>query len=82
MGAYIPATPLEQLHIDTTKDAYHTTNHKDEFPQMTTWTERREKVQMHSAFIKWWQKTNGDATPSLGQPIGPPCPGVQTLKMA
>ena len=49
---------------------------------MTTWTECREKVQMHSAFIKWRQKTNGDATPSLGRPIGPPCPGAQTLKMA
>jgi len=34
----------ERLHIDFTKDAYHATNHKDEYMQMTTWLERREKV--------------------------------------
>ena len=72
----------ERLHIDTTKDAYVATNHKDEFPQMTTWTERREKVQMHSAFIKWRQQTNRDTAPSLGRPIGPPRPDARTLKMA
>ncbi|THU75135.1 hypothetical protein K435DRAFT_707611, partial [Dendrothele bispora CBS 962.96] len=25
----------ERLHIDFTKDAYHATNHKDEYAQMT-----------------------------------------------
>ncbi|KAH9056273.1 hypothetical protein EDB87DRAFT_1545019, partial [Lactarius vividus] len=34
----------ERLHIDFTKDAYHATNHKDEYPQMTLWLERREKL--------------------------------------
>ncbi|KAI9437037.1 hypothetical protein H4582DRAFT_2112014 [Lactarius indigo] len=34
----------ERLHIDFTKDAYHTTNHKDEYPQMTTWLECHEKA--------------------------------------
>ncbi|KAI9429981.1 hypothetical protein H4582DRAFT_2114026 [Lactarius indigo] len=31
----------EWLHIDFMKDAYHATNHKDKYPQMTTWLERQ-----------------------------------------
>ncbi|KAN0131614.1 hypothetical protein V8E53_010456 [Lactarius tabidus] len=46
----------ERLHIDTTKDAFGATNHKDEYSQMTTWVEHREKVQRHSSFIKWRQQ--------------------------
>jgi hypothetical protein len=45
---------MERLHIDLTKEAYHATNRKDEYDQMTTWLERREKVQVHSSFIEWW----------------------------
>ncbi|KAF7348085.1 hypothetical protein MSAN_01761100 [Mycena sanguinolenta] len=33
----------ERLHIDLAKDAYRSTNFKDEFPQMTLWLERKEK---------------------------------------
>ncbi|KAL0955348.1 hypothetical protein HGRIS_001597 [Hohenbuehelia grisea] len=43
----------ERLHIDFTKDAYRATNRKDEFTQMTTWLERREKVHRHGQFIAW-----------------------------
>jgi hypothetical protein len=32
----------ERLHIDLAKDAYHTTNHEDEFIQMTCWLEQKE----------------------------------------
>ena len=46
----------ERLHIDLTKDAYRATNHKDEYVQMTTWLERREKLHHHTAFIKWEQE--------------------------
>jgi hypothetical protein len=42
----------ERLHIDMAKDAYHATNHRDEYPQMTIWLERREKILKHSAFLK------------------------------
>jgi len=35
----------KRLHIDFTKDAYCTTNHKDEYHQMTTWLEQHEKLQ-------------------------------------
>ena len=43
----------ERLHIDFTKDAYRATNRKDEFPQMTIWLERREKMERHAAYVAW-----------------------------
>lgn len=43
----------ERLHIDLAKEAYRATNHKDEYPQMTIWLERREKVFRHQLFIDW-----------------------------
>ena len=73
----------ERLHIDTTKDAYEATNHKNEYPQMTTWTERREKVQKHFAFIKYQSQPEIDQTSmQIPQPIGPPQPSVRCIKMA
>ncbi|KAI0731511.1 hypothetical protein C8Q72DRAFT_757383, partial [Fomitopsis betulina] len=41
----------ERLHIDFAKEAYRATNHKDEFPQMTKWLERREKVMQHADYV-------------------------------
>jgi len=38
----------ERLHIDFAKDAYRATNQRDQYPQMTAWLERREKVQERS----------------------------------
>ncbi|KAH9913158.1 uncharacterized protein B0H18DRAFT_1126517 [Fomitopsis serialis] len=43
----------ERLHIDFAKEAYRATNHKDEFPQMTRWLERREKVLQHANYVEW-----------------------------
>ncbi|THH26505.1 hypothetical protein EUX98_g7681, partial [Antrodiella citrinella] len=43
----------ERLHIDLAKDAYEATNSKDEFPQMTRWLERREKIFRHERYITW-----------------------------
>ncbi|CDO72219.1 hypothetical protein BN946_scf184970.g71 [Trametes cinnabarina] len=43
----------ERLHIDFAKEAYRATNHKDEFPQMTLWLERREKILRHEVYIHW-----------------------------
>jgi len=43
----------ERLHIDLAKDAYKSTNFKDEFAQMTLWLGRKEKVIRHAAFIEW-----------------------------
>ena len=65
----------ERLHIDLTKDAYRTTNHKDEYSQMTTWLERHEKVQDHYSFVKWRQRSNQVNVLTV-KPIGPPHPGA------
>ncbi|KAJ7429549.1 hypothetical protein B0H11DRAFT_2405437 [Mycena galericulata] len=43
----------ERLHIDLAKDAYRATSSKDEFPQMTVWLERREKILRHDQYIQW-----------------------------
>jgi hypothetical protein len=41
----------ERLHIEFAKDAYAATNHKDEFVQMATWQERKEKVHQHTYLV-------------------------------
>jgi hypothetical protein len=73
----------ERLHIDFAKDAYRATNHKDEYPQMTLWLERREKVQQHAAVIQTrLRAAHGDVLEVLpANPIGPPGPGTRCLKM-
>ncbi|KAJ6559035.1 hypothetical protein B0H10DRAFT_1846098 [Mycena sp. CBHHK59/15] len=43
----------EWLHINLAKDAYRSTNFKDEFPQMTLWLERKEKIYRHEKYIQW-----------------------------
>ncbi|THU84450.1 hypothetical protein K435DRAFT_571519, partial [Dendrothele bispora CBS 962.96] len=43
----------ERLHIDLAKDAYRSTNRKDEYSQMTKWLERKEKVMRHDNHIQW-----------------------------
>ncbi|KAJ7871099.1 hypothetical protein B0H13DRAFT_2555611 [Mycena leptocephala] len=45
----------EGLHIDLAKDAYRSTNPKDEFSQMTLWLEGKEKIQRHDKFVEWKQ---------------------------
>ncbi|KAI1785623.1 hypothetical protein LXA43DRAFT_1114924, partial [Ganoderma leucocontextum] len=59
----------ERLHIDFAKDAYRATNHKDEYPQMTKWLERREKLLHHSNYVLWrlQQAEIGPATLSAHQ---------------
>lgn len=58
----------ERLHIDFTKDAYHSTNRKDEFVQMTVWLERQEKIHRHAQFVEW----------RLSQSGAPPKPRLST----
>jgi hypothetical protein len=61
----------EHLHIDFTKEAYRSTNRKNEFMQMTTWVERRERVQRHEAHVARQQlgeQPEAHAIVSLGPP--------------
>ena len=41
----------ERLHIDFAKEAYRSTNRKNEYMQMTAWLERRERVKRHEAHL-------------------------------
>lgn len=61
----------ERLHIDFAKDAYRATNHKDEFPQMTRWLERREKVVRHEKYINWRLAGSPPRPPTDGHVDGP-----------
>jgi len=70
----------ERLHIDLAKDAYRATNRKDEYPQMTAWLERREKMQRHAALIDRKQQ-DLPQSPQAQRIIGPPCIHVQCVKM-
>jgi len=73
---------MERLHIDFTKDAYCATNHKDEYPQMTTWLECCEKVQQHAKFIEWRQQQHlPTSAPPQRPSTGPPQPSTRYLKM-
>ncbi|THU89883.1 hypothetical protein K435DRAFT_821260 [Dendrothele bispora CBS 962.96] len=65
----------ERLHIDFTKDAYHATNHKDEYAQMTLWLERQEKVTYHATYIEWRSSCPPVSPPGLVsmQPIDMKC---------
>lgn len=72
----------ERLHIDFTKDAYRATNRKDEYPQMTMWLERREKVKRHAASINWRQQMLQPQRPQVRVQLGPPRVRAQNIKMA
>ncbi|TEB18734.1 hypothetical protein FA13DRAFT_1758436 [Coprinellus micaceus] len=43
----------ERLHIDLAKDTYAATNRKDEYPQMSVWLTRREKMSCHAEYVSW-----------------------------
>ena len=70
----------ERLHIDLAKEAYRATNHKDKYSQMTTWLERREKVQRHVTSIDLRQ--NHLQNIQTRTPIGPLHTLAQSIKMA
>ncbi|EIM79496.1 uncharacterized protein STEHIDRAFT_69427 [Stereum hirsutum FP-91666 SS1] len=57
----------ERLHIDMAKNAYRSTNRRDEYPQMTTWLERKEKIERHALFVQW----RLDGCPPLTKPAIP-----------
>ncbi|KAI9447602.1 hypothetical protein H4582DRAFT_2107200 [Lactarius indigo] len=58
----------ERLHIDLTKNAYHATNFKNEYKQMTTWLERQEAMHQHTAFIEWCNGNSVLPSPPLAYP--------------
>jgi hypothetical protein len=68
----------ERLHIDLAKEAYRASNRRDEFPQMTTWLERREKVQEHTDYIRWSLGEHGSTPPKPNASLTP----ERCIKMA
>jgi hypothetical protein len=70
----------ERLHINT-KDGFRATNHKNETPQMTSWLERREKVQQRAELIEQQQQRREQRQNDTIAPIGPPLVYNGYLKM-
>ena len=70
----------ERLHIDLTRSGWNATNHKDEYPQMTTWLERKEKIQRHTAYIQLQQGSN-QTHAHVKKPMGPPLACAYLTKM-
>ncbi|KAI9433522.1 hypothetical protein H4582DRAFT_1819834 [Lactarius indigo] len=70
----------ERLHIDLAKDAYAATNHKDEFPQMALWLERKEKMVRHTKYIQW--RLDGCPAPKSVNWVPPGLDHRRILKMA
>ncbi|KAF9522759.1 hypothetical protein CPB83DRAFT_776604 [Crepidotus variabilis] len=69
----------ERLHIDLAKEAFRATNSKDEFPQMTAWLDRREKVMLHEKFIL---RRFEDSSNNVPPPCIPPLVQPREMKMA
>ncbi|KAJ6617740.1 hypothetical protein B0H10DRAFT_1796823, partial [Mycena sp. CBHHK59/15] len=69
----------ERLHIDLAKDAYRSTNFKDEFPQMTLWLERKEKIYRHEKYIQW--RLDGCPSPPMTDHLPPGIIYERRLKM-
>ncbi|KAH9949770.1 hypothetical protein B0H21DRAFT_834001 [Amylocystis lapponica] len=51
---------FERLHIDFAKEGWRASNQRDEFPQMTRWLSRQEKMTSFKSYITWMdtQKTS------------------------
>ncbi|KAI0069916.1 hypothetical protein K474DRAFT_1609646 [Panus rudis PR-1116 ss-1] len=69
---------FERLHIEVAKDAADATNWKDEFPQMTLWLERNEKISRHANYIQWRQA--GCPPLSTTNPLPLPLPPLKMTK--
>ena len=79
----------ECLHIGFTKDAYHTTNKQDEYPQMTMWLKHKEKLWHHAMYIQWRldgetnvsQQLEKETPPHLSLTKHPSHKGVSILQL-
>ncbi|KAL0574790.1 hypothetical protein V5O48_007182 [Marasmius crinis-equi] len=69
----------ERLHIDLAKNAYHSTNHRDEFPQMVAWLERREKIHRHMKYIDFL--LSDSSSPPLLYGVTPGVSFERTMKL-
>ena len=59
----------KRLHIDLAKDAYASTNFKDEFPQMTHWLDWKEHVMHHKKYIHCHLETSFNTPLHVQKPL-------------
>ncbi|PPQ85738.1 hypothetical protein CVT24_001926, partial [Panaeolus cyanescens] len=58
----------ERLHIDMAKDAYAASNRKDEYPQMTRWLDRKERIIQHEKHIRRRLNSSTNAPTAVVKP--------------
>lgn len=56
---------FEWLHIDFAKKGWHTSNRRDEFPQMITWLSRQEKISSFDNYLEWIEQQSNPTQPPL-----------------
>ncbi|KAJ7938111.1 hypothetical protein B0H13DRAFT_2302210 [Mycena leptocephala] len=56
---------LERLHIDFAKEGWRASNRRDEFPQMTTWLTRQEKIASFTTYQAWIESTQKATPPAV-----------------
>ena len=59
----------ERLHIDLAKDAYASTNFKDEFPQMTLWLDWKERMMQHEKYLRQRLNTSFNTPLDIQKPL-------------
>ncbi|KAL0570267.1 hypothetical protein V5O48_011694 [Marasmius crinis-equi] len=69
----------ERLHIDLAKNAYRSTNRRDELPQMVLWLDRKEKLHRHTKYIK--ATMSRSSAPPLLYDLNPGVTFERTMKM-
>lgn len=50
---------FERLHIEFAKKGWRASNHREEFPQMTEWVNRQERIATFSRYLEWYPTRNG-----------------------
>ncbi|KIY67102.1 hypothetical protein CYLTODRAFT_454797 [Cylindrobasidium torrendii FP15055 ss-10] len=48
---------FERLHIEFAKKGWRASNHRNEFPQMTQWVNRQERVATFGRYLEWHHAT-------------------------
>ncbi|KIY68642.1 hypothetical protein CYLTODRAFT_350969, partial [Cylindrobasidium torrendii FP15055 ss-10] len=58
---------FERLHIEFAKKGWRASNHRDEYPQMTEWVNRQERVWTFERYLDWASST--PSTPPSGEDV-------------
>ncbi|TFK46456.1 hypothetical protein OE88DRAFT_1638246 [Heliocybe sulcata] len=72
---------FERLHIDFAKEGWHSTNRRDEHPQMVSWIEHHEKISFFECYVGWREQARAHSVlrPSVQLANTGPSPPLTTF---